>query len=73
MDGSKVALPAELIKVGLAVFAIVTIGDWFGLDDVMPWGTLLVCGYLVMSLVMTLYFLYVEQVVSGSALGRETG
>jgi len=57
MDQSKIAVPAELLKLGVAVFVIVTSGSWFGIDTYIPFGTGVVIGYVVLSFVMTLYLL----------------
>jgi len=58
MDHSKLAIPAELIKVSIAAYALVSIGSWFGIDGYIVGGTPIVVGYLVVSLAMTLYIFW---------------
>lgn len=56
MDDSKIALPVELLKVVVGCMAIYMLGDWFGLDQMIKGGTLIISVYLILSLSMTLYF-----------------
>ncbi len=66
MDQSKIALPAELLKVCVGIYSVYTIGDWFGLNKMISVGTILVMSYLVISLGATAYFSVNEKV--GTAL-----
>ena len=56
MDFSFLALPFEILKVGLGVGLIYFIGNWFGLDNFIPFGTFIFAGYLMVSLGLTVYF-----------------
>ena len=57
MDQSKIAIPAELLKLSFVIYSLTTLGGWFGIDAYIPFGTGIVIGYVVLSLVMTLYLL----------------
>jgi hypothetical protein len=56
MDQSKIALPVELLKVFVGIYSVYTIGDWFGLDQMISNGTMIILTYLIISLVVTAYF-----------------
>ena len=57
MDQSKIAFPAELLKVGVLIYVLLSIGSWFGIDNYIPLGTGIVIGYVILSVVMTLFLL----------------
>ncbi len=56
MDMDKIAIPAELIKLGLAFLIFQQYANWFKLSDMLPFGSYMLIGYLAISLFMTLYF-----------------
>lgn len=56
MDYSKWALPFELLKIAVGVFIIFYLGNWFGIDDLLPFGTVFFGIYLMVSLCCTFYF-----------------
>jgi hypothetical protein len=59
MDGSKYTLVFEIARTALGFYVIVTTGDWFGLNAFVTFGSLLVATYFVLSLVTTVYVLFV--------------
>ncbi len=56
MDGHRMALFFELVKMGFGFYIIYVSGDWYGLEEVFPGATLMVMAYLALSLGMTVYF-----------------
>ena len=60
MDKHWLAIPAEIIKTGLGVFLIFRMGGWYGLDQYIPAATTLVIAYMALSLLSTIYFMWVE-------------
>jgi sterol desaturase/sphingolipid hydroxylase (fatty acid hydroxylase superfamily) len=61
MDGHKMALFFEVLKVISGVSLIYLMDGWYGLDEVMFGASYLIIVYLVMSLLATVYFLYLER------------
>ena len=61
MDRSILALIAEGIKCALGISLIFTSGSWMNLDIMFPNSNLTIIAYLIMSLMITLYFLYLEK------------
>ena len=61
MDNHKLAFPAELIKIGMGIWIIYTHQGWFGMDQIFAGATLAVIGYFILSLIMTVYFLFLER------------
>jgi alkylglycerol monooxygenase len=58
MDYSKLALPFEIAKILLGLGVIYFLGGWYGIDDFLPFGTILLSIYLVTSLALSFYFRY---------------
>ena len=56
MDYSSLALPFELVKVIIGVVIIYFVGGWYGLDTILPFGTMVLIFYMVVSLFLTYYF-----------------
>lgn len=56
MDNSKLAVGAEIVKIGLGSSLIYTLNGWYGIDQLMTFGTPLIMFYLFISLLITLYF-----------------
>lgn len=65
MDHSLIALPFEAAKLILGFGLIYTLDGWYGLDNVMPFGTIVMSAYLILSLVLSFYF-YNDNRKSGS-------
>lgn len=61
MDGHKMALFFEVLKVISGVSLIYLMDGWYGLDEVMFGASYLMIVYLVISLLATVYFLYLER------------
>lgn len=70
MDGHKLALPVEFLKMALGFGLIFQLGNWFGLDAFIAGGTLIVAVYLVVSFVATLYFSFGEEKVGDLSMDR---
>jgi len=66
MDLSKHALWLEAIKSSIAIGIIAYTGSWFGLEEVLPFGHVLVLMYQIVSAVVVAYF--VRNEVSNSTL-----
>lgn len=56
MDHSFLALPFEIAKVVFGVGVIYFLGGWYGIDDLLPFGTALFMAYLILSLGLSIYF-----------------
>lgn len=63
MDGHKLALLVETIKVGLGAGLLFSMGTWFNLDQFLPATNYLVVSYLLLSFGFTLYFSFVRNEV----------
>jgi len=57
MDKSKLSILFEIIKLIFAIGLISQLGGWYGLDEIIPYGTQLFVFYLIISLSLNLYFL----------------
>lgn len=62
MDKSKLSIPFEIFKLILGFGLIFQLGDWYGLDHIIPYGTIGVGVYLVLSLLLNFYFLNEKEV-----------
>ncbi|HMT70070.1 MAG TPA: sterol desaturase family protein [Saprospiraceae bacterium] len=62
MDGNLIGIAAEVLKFALGII-ILYINDyqWFNIDNSIPSGTLIVLGYLVLSLTSSVYFYLYEK------------
>ena len=56
MDTNKFSLVWESIRFTFGIGIVTYIGDWFGIDRIIPFGTYLIMGYLVLSLLVNVYF-----------------
>jgi sterol desaturase/sphingolipid hydroxylase (fatty acid hydroxylase superfamily) len=56
MDTNKFSLIWESIRFTFGIGIVTYIGDWFGIDRIIPFGTYLIMGYLVLSLLVNVYF-----------------
>ncbi len=65
MDGDLSGLVAEFIKFGLAML-LFYFNDyhWFGIDNVIPGGSFIVLGYLILSLALSLFFYFGDRPVA---------
>ncbi|MCL4139042.1 UNVERIFIED_CONTAM: hypothetical protein GTU68_023334 [Idotea baltica] len=61
MDRSILAIIAESIKCALGLTLLLMTGNWMNLNQVFEGALFLVGGYLVLSLLTTIYFLYFEK------------
>jgi len=60
MDGHRMALIAEIIKVGLGIFLLITMGSWFNLNEVFSLATVFFIAYIILSLCVTIYYCYIK-------------
>lgn len=62
MDGNLIGFVAEVFKFALGII-ILYINDyqWFNIDNSIPFGTMIVLGYLVLSLTSSVYFYLYEK------------
>lgn len=57
MDGSILAIIAEGIKITLAYYILSINGfSWFGIDQILPQGTIIIISYLIISMGASVYF-----------------
>ena len=56
MDRNPNAWAWELLKVAYALFFVITTGDWFGLDNVLPSSVYIFVGYLLVSALLSVWF-----------------
>ncbi|MEO0468034.1 MAG: sterol desaturase family protein [Bacteroidota bacterium] len=70
MDGHRFALPAELLKAALGLGVMIQSGSWFGLDQHLPGGSLLMGIYLLLSVGLTVYFSLGEKNMSDKNLNQ---
>lgn len=61
LDKYKYTIIFELIKVVLAFYVILTFNDWYGINSYFQYGNILMAAYFTISLLMTIYFSYVEK------------
>jgi len=58
MDNDFISLIAEFAKFGLGTYIIISHGDWFGLNDIIPMATPGIGLYLIFSLIFNMVFLW---------------
>ena len=62
MDRHVFAIPAEVLKLAIGFLIIYQNGGWFTMDNVMGGASILMIGYLVVSMALTFYFTIFERV-----------
>lgn len=72
MDRTIIALIAESIKFGLGLFIIFSTSSWMNLESIIPFVNQIMTGYLLVSLLLSFYFLYVERQERPDALLVDT-
>ncbi len=60
MDGHKLAIPMELVKLVMGLMLINKMGGWYELDAIFAGATYAIIAYLGISFLLTLYFSYFE-------------
>jgi alkylglycerol monooxygenase len=60
MDKNRFAILWESLRLVTVLAIIIYFGDWFGLNSVFPYGNILVIGYHIISLLITIYFVKVD-------------
>lgn len=66
MDKSKLSVPFEVIKIILGFSLILQLGGWYGLDEFIPYGTIGIVIYLIVSLFLNFYFLNEKELTKTS-------
>ncbi len=56
MDGKRLSLLWEGVRLAMGVAILAYFGGWFGLDHIIPMGSAIVLGYLLFSLAVHAYF-----------------
>ena len=56
MDNRKISLFWESLRFVFGIGLIYYFGDWFGMNHLFPYATYIISGYLLLSLLVTLYF-----------------
>jgi hypothetical protein len=64
MDRSKLAVGAEVLKIGLGGSLIYTLDGWYGIDQVLSFGTPIIIFYLFISFAATVYFSFGDKSVN---------
>jgi len=60
MDRNPYALLYETIKNIVGLFIIYQMGDWFGINATLPWATLAIACYFIISTLITAYFVWFD-------------
>ena len=60
MDRNPFAIAWEALRLTLGLALIYHLGDWFGINTQYAWGTLVMISYLVISFIVTVYFVVFE-------------
>ncbi|MEM6718779.1 MAG: sterol desaturase family protein [Bacteroidota bacterium] len=61
LDKYKYTIVFETIKVALALFAIISLNDWYGINAYFQYGSILMATYFVISFLGTIYFSFLEK------------
>ncbi len=61
MDKHSLALPAEFLKLVFGIFVMTYLGGWFFMDTIIPGATIMMSIYLILSFVLTVYFIKYEE------------
>jgi alkylglycerol monooxygenase len=56
MDTRKISLLWEAIRFFVGIAIVAYLGDWFGMNTLFPFASYIIIGYLVLSLLVTFYF-----------------
>lgn len=60
MDKNRFAVLWESLRLVTVLAIIYYFGDWFGLNAVFPFGNIVIIGYLIISLLITIYFVKID-------------
>lgn len=60
MDRNPYALLYETLKNIIGLFIIYQMGDWFGINAKLPWATVAIAAYFILSTVVTAYFVWFD-------------
>lgn len=60
MDRNPYALLYETIKNIVGLFIIYQMADWFGINATLPWATLAIASYFIISTLITAYFVWFD-------------
>ena len=68
MDRKSYAIWIELGRSLLGIGLILLSGDWFGINTFLPWGSILVLFYFLITILGTIYFTYLDKNIIKSPL-----
>jgi alkylglycerol monooxygenase len=60
MDRNRYALAWETVKNITGLGLLYSMGDWFGASEILPFSTMVVVGFLILSTIVTAYFVFFE-------------
>lgn len=60
MDKNRFAILWESLRLVTVLAIIYYFGDWFGLNSIFPFGNIVIIGYLIISLLVTIYFVKID-------------
>jgi sterol desaturase/sphingolipid hydroxylase (fatty acid hydroxylase superfamily) len=60
MDKNRFAILWESLRLVTALVIIYYFGDWFGLNSIFPFGNIVIIGYLIISLLISIYFVKID-------------
>ena len=60
MDKNRLAFIYESIRYVFAIVIVTLTGSWFKIDELIPFGTYIVIGYLTISMLVSIYFVTLE-------------
>ncbi|MFM2368034.1 MAG: hypothetical protein RL619_330 [Bacteroidota bacterium] len=60
MDGRKISIFWEILRFAFGILIITYFGDWFSMNQLFPYANYIIIGYLMLSLIVTVYFVSVN-------------
>jgi len=61
MDKHRLAIPSEIIKIVIGITILTYLGGWFLMDSIIPGFTIIMSIYLIVSFILTIYFIKFER------------
>ena len=60
MDTRKISIFWESVRFTFGIGIILFFGDWFGMNQLLPYANYIIIGYLTLSLIVSIYFVSVN-------------
>ena len=60
MDKKTYGVLATIVQAGLGISIVLLTGDWFGLKSIWPIGTAVLIGYLAVTVLVNIFFMFTE-------------